>query len=369
LHKIRYFGDFLILVALGTAASSYVTRSMGISVFIPLACISYFAFVSIKAALSGYRPAVYLSVGTLTLSLALAGFAIEVYFKINPLLAQGVILGFIFEIGFFTLAILNKITLKEKLAKAESDHAFKQLSKVFYPHQIKQIRQSAELEQTMPTGPGKACVISFDIIGSSKIHHEKAKDFFRNVFLRCNEIMMEGYDGTELTANAYRVKEMGDGFLCSVGYPFKSKTGHIAKDTLDLAYRFYEAFEDEVQKLGYHEPICCGIGIAFDDVIGFYPESGTKEYDLYGRAIVLATRYENMRKMILEGMAPSSIIILHEKVRGSLSRESMVGFVEYCLKDHGAVVRDDPAATRLYYKFLRSEADIEHGPDSAKKPA
>jgi class 3 adenylate cyclase len=366
---MRYLGDLLILVALGTAATSYITRSMGISVFVPLACISYFAFVSLRAALSGYRPAVYLSIGTLALTLSIAGFAIEVYFKINPLLAQGVILGFIFEIGFFTLAILNKITLKEKLAKAESDHAFKQLSKVFYPHQIKQIRQSAELEQTMPTGPGKACVISFDIIGSSRIHHEKAKDFFRNVFLRCNEIMMEGYDGTELRANAYRIKEMGDGFLCSVGYPFKSRTGHIAKDTLELAYRFYEAFQDEMRRLGYHEPICCGIGIAFDDVIGFYPESGTKEYDLYGRAIVLATRYENMRKMILQNMAPSSIIILHEKVRGSLPRESMEGFVEYCLKDHGAVVRDDPAATRLYYKFLRSEASVDHQSHSSKWPA
>jgi class 3 adenylate cyclase len=181
--------------------------------------------------------------------------------------------------------------------------------------------------------------------------------------------MMEGYDGTELRANAYRIKEMGDGFLCSVGYPFKSKTGHITKDTLELAYRFYEAFQDEVQKLGYHEPICCGIGIAFDDVIGFYPESGTKEYDLYGRAIVLATRYENMRKMILHNMVPSSIIILHEKVRGSLPRESLDGFVEYGLKDHGAVVRDDPAATRLYYKFLQSEDKAAFASDVTQKPA
>jgi class 3 adenylate cyclase len=368
-RSMRCLGDLLILVALGAAAASYVTRSMGISVFVPLACFSYFAIVSLRAAFAGYRPAVYLSIGTLALALSAAAFAVEVYFQISPLLAQSILVGFILEIGLFTLAILNKISLKEKLAKAESDHAFKQLSKVFYPHQIKQIRLSAELEQTMPTGSGKACVISFDIIGSSRIHHEKAKDFFRNVFLRCNEIMMEGYDGTELRANAYRIKEMGDGFLCSVGYPFKSKTGHITKDTLELAYRFYEAFQDEVQKLGYHEPICCGIGIAFDDVIGFYPESGTKEYDLYGRAIVLATRYENMRKMILHNMVPSSIIILHEKVRGSLPRESLDGFVEYGLKDHGAVVRDDPAATRLYYKFLQSEDKAAFASDVTQKPA
>jgi hypothetical protein len=62
-----------------------------------------------------------------------------------------------------------------------------------------------------------------------------------------------------------------------------------------------------------------------------------------------------MRKKILRTMTPSSIIILHEKVRASLQRESLEGFVEYCLQDHGAVVRDDPAATRLYYKFLRPD--------------
>jgi class 3 adenylate cyclase len=355
IRNIRLIGDVLVLVAIGSAIYSYVTRTMGLSVLIPLACISYFTFAAIRAALSGYKPALYLSVGTLALTFSLAAFALEVYVHIHPLLAQGTLFGFMFEIVFFTLAILKKITLQEKRAKEESDHAFKQLSKVFYPHQIKQIRQAAELEQTMPTGSGKACVISFDIIGSSRIHHEKAKDFFRNVFLRCNEIMMEGYDGTELRANAYRIKELGDGFLCSVGFPFKSRTGYIAQDTLELAYKFYAAFQDEVRKLDYHEPICCGIGIAFDDVIGFYPESGTKEYDLHGRAIVLATRYENMRKKILRTMTPSSIIILHEKVRASLQRESLEGFVEYCLQDHGAVVRDDPAATRLYYKFLRPD--------------
>ncbi|HET9237871.1 MAG TPA: 7TM-DISM domain-containing protein [Oligoflexus sp.] len=364
IRNIRFIGDVLILVAIASAIYSYVARTMGFSVLVPLASISFFTFASIRAALAGYKPATYLSVGTLVLTLSLAALALEIYVQIHPLLAHCALFGFMFEIVFFTLAILSKITLQEKRAKEESDHAFKQLSKVFYPHQIKQIRQAAELEQTMPTGSGKACVISFDIIGSSRIHHEKAKDFFRNVFLRCNEIMMEGYDGTELRANAYRIKELGDGFLCSVGFPFKSRTGYIARDTLELAYKFYEAFQDEVQKLGYHEPICCGIGIAFDDVIGFYPESGTKEYDLHGRAIVLATRYENMRKKILRDMAPSSIIILHEKVRASLQRESLEGFVEYCLQDHGAVVRDDPAATRLFYKFLRPDDVLEENSTS-----
>jgi class 3 adenylate cyclase len=171
-------------------------------------------------------------------------------------------------------------------------HAFKQLEKVFYPHQIQMIRRAKELEQTMPTESGEGCVICFDVIGSSQIQHADAKRFLRKVFARCNAIMMEGYNGIDMAARGYRIKEMGDGFLCSVGYPFRSSGESIVKDALDLALRFHEVFHEEVQQFEYDRPIYCGLGIAYDVISGFYPDSGAKEYDLYGRAIVLATRYE-----------------------------------------------------------------------------
>ncbi len=123
---------------------------------------------------------------------------------------------------------------------------------------MQQIRSGIELENTMPTTSGRACVISFDIIGSSKIKHIRDKEFFRNVFTRCNAIMSEGYDGKNLKANAYRVKEMGDGFLCSVGYPFQSMTVNPTNEAIDLAKRFAQVLSEEAAILHSKTPIACG---------------------------------------------------------------------------------------------------------------
>lgn len=231
-------------------------------------------------------------------------------------------------------------------------HAFKQLEKVFYPHQIQMIRRSRELEQTMPTQAGEACVICFDVIASSQIQHADAKRFLRKVFARCNAIMMEGYNGIDMAARGYRIKEMGDGFLCSVGYPFRTSGESIVKDALDLALRFHEVFCEEVQKFEYDRPIFCGLGIAYDGISGFYPDSGAKEYDLYGRAIVLATRYEAMRKSLFNSSPGSSVLILQERVWSSLKDGERLDFVEVNLEKSGLVVRDDPQATRLFYRRL-----------------
>lgn len=243
----------------------------------------------------------------------------------------------------------------------QSIHAYRQLGKVFYPHQLAQIENGRDLEETMPTTQGDGCVISFDIIGSSKIQHVESKKFYRSVFRRCNEIMAEGYDGKSLVSNAYRIKEMGDGFLCSVGFPFKSTHESFVKGAIEVAEQFVEAFQDEVSKLDYSEPIHCGIGLAADSISGFYPESGTKEYDLFGRAIILATRYEAMRKVILKDSplpceVSSAIIILQEKVHMSLDSESRSQYLEYDLSKNGVVVRDDPTAKKLFYKTINASS-------------
>lgn len=264
-----------------------------------------------------------------------------------------ILMGFSYEAVFFAIGTTKVFNSKFAKSIQTKFHLINQLRKIVYPHQLRLIGDGSELESTMPTGPGEACVISFDIAGSSKIQHEKAKEFFRNVFRRCNEAMMEGYDEVTVESSAYRIKEMGDGFLCSVGYPFRSKTGYMAKDALALAAKFGAIFEEEVSKLKYRDPIHYGIGIALDHITGFYPETGTKEYDLYGRAIVLATRYEGMRKIILKDKDAGSIIIIQERVLLSLDAHEASEFTEYDLKKNGAIVRDDPAATKIYYKFIK----------------
>ncbi|HYX35394.1 MAG TPA: 7TM-DISM domain-containing protein [Oligoflexus sp.] len=352
-HTPKLYKTFFILTALHVITMSY-TMATGAGrmslIFTPfiitvaIAC----AFVRTK---QGYKPAVFFVYGWSIFFLGFIIGALQLVFPIHNSFHFAGFIGFAIEIILFSFATSYKARLQEKKINQENEHAFRQLQKVFYPHQISQIKQEAELESTMPTHSGEACVISFDIIASSTIQHEKTKDFFRNVFRRCNEIMMTDYEPGTLTANAYRIKEMGDGFLCSVGYPFKSRTGFMAKDALEVATLFHNAFREEVEKFGYREPIYCGIGIAFDHIAGFYPETGTKEYDLYGKAIVLATRYEGMRKVLFHKVG-ASVLILQARVFLSLDREQADTFTECNLEDIKIVVRDDPAATKLYYRYL-----------------
>jgi hypothetical protein len=49
------------------------------------------------------------------------------------------------------------------------------MMKILYQHQVKPIQQGFSIESTMPVSTTEACVISFDIIGSTKIRHIKVK--------------------------------------------------------------------------------------------------------------------------------------------------------------------------------------------------
>ncbi|MBM4253721.1 MAG: hypothetical protein FJ146_17270 [Deltaproteobacteria bacterium] len=297
----------------------------------------------------GYKPATFFVAGWTMLTIGCFINAQAYTGHVPLLLRYALYAAFAAESVFFAFAVGFKARISEVKATSENTHAFKQMQKVFYPHQIDQIRDGSELEQTMPTGAGEACVLCFDIVGSSKINHEKTKDFFRAVFRRCNEAMDQNYDPLRLVASGYRIKEMGDGFICSVGYPFRSPSGSLANDAYYLAQEFVTIFTEEVAKFDYHEPLHCCIGIAMDSISGFYPAGGTKSYDLFGRSIVLANRYEAMRKVILPDGLHANLLILQERVYFSLDKTLRGGFVQYMLRDHEASVRDDPAADRLYY--------------------
>jgi class 3 adenylate cyclase len=160
---------------------------------------------------------------------------------------------------------------------------------------------------------------------------------------------------------------MGDGFLCSVGYPFQSLTVNPTNEAIDLAKRFAQVLHEEAAILHSETSVACGIGIALDSLTGFYPEAGTKEYDIYGQALVLATRYEGMRKTLFEAEKGRSVIIIQEVVYQSLDPSHRAGFIPMDLKELGVVVRDDPAATKLYYQFLDQQTAATAKPETHLK--
>ncbi|HYX32002.1 MAG TPA: adenylate/guanylate cyclase domain-containing protein [Oligoflexus sp.] len=260
----------------------------------------------------------------------------------------------------FSSALLNEVARRNyfqlKLEQKKTHHSFRQLDKVFYPHQLRMMEQGMELEKTMPCGSGRGCAIFFDIIASSKVEHERAQALFRETFGRCSQLMMDQYNEDRMECNAFRINEMGDGFLCSIGYPFLAPQGRPnAEVALELAYRFVEIFEQNVQTLDYTSPIYCSIGIASGELESFYTTYRPIEYHMYGRAVILATRYEEARKIVVQTIdLKGSMIVLQSQVYRSLPANIRRDFVEFDLNENSFKVRDDPSATKLFYRMFNA---------------
>ena len=259
------------------------------------------------------------------------------------------------------LALAHKIynTEKERVKNYEEiSHSYAQLQKVFYPHQLTSMKKGGDLEDTMPVGSTEACVISFDIIDSSQIKSGMLKPFLREIFANCNNLMVKDYQENQsidsIVSNGFRIKEMGDGLICSVGFPYRSPTGNSCVDALSLAEQFIAMFNQKVQDFNYTEPIYCGCGIAYGGVESFFPESTPVEYDMYGKAIVLACRYEAMRKVVLDRLGQTgNILIISESVYNSIDHTDREQFSKFDFEEHKVFVRDDPNATCLYYRVTQ----------------
>ena len=259
-----------------------------------------------------------------------------------------------------TLALAGKIynTEKDRIKNySEIKHSYAQLKKMFYPHQLTSMQKGAELEMTMPVGSSQACVISFDIAGSSKINAGGVKDFFRDIFSSCNNMMIKDYkediDINRVVSNGFRIKEMGDGLICSVGFPYKSVNNNPFMDAVELAEDFIQIFNEKVATFRYPDDIFCGCGIAYGPIETFYPASSPVEYDAYGRGIVLACRYEAMRKPVLDILGlKANILIISETVYNTLDKRKRETFEYFDFKENNRWVRDDPDATCLFYRIM-----------------
>lgn len=289
-------------------------------------------------------------------------YVLALYGMIEPnnLWGQDVhLIGSTIEVFLFSIATSRKLNHAYAVQRKEKEHVLSQLEKIVYPHQLERIRHGASLEHTMPTGKGEGCVLSFDIIGSSRIQHERVQDFINQVIEQCVFAMHERYDASALTADAYRIKVVGDGFLCSIGFPFGTPDGQSPVDAaVSLALRMVKTFKAVEREFNYQEPIHCAIGLAFGPLEAFYPKVGTKEYDLFGSTIVLATRYEQLRKQ-LPDPENSDFIILQEDFYKVLSAEWKPLFSCIELVERRIRVRDDNGARRAYIWRSSDQVELE----------
>lgn len=268
----------------------------------------------------------------------------------------------VFELGLWQslatlLALVLLLSHKVRFVliqkfNSQKTRVYREFSKILYRHQVTMIEDGKTLQDTMPQGASQACVISFDIQGSSRLGHDVAHKFFSTVMKKCNKIMLTGYDGKSLVASAYRIKEMGDGFLCSVGFPFQSPQSNFYNEAVSLAKNFLAIFSDEAAQAFPSQKVYCGIGISYGEINGMYPSFGALEYECYGHAIVLATRYEKMRKILQkDGVPAGSIIILQAQVYEGLSQKLKDRFRHWDIPE-GMRLAEDPQALQLYYLVI-----------------
>ena len=180
---------------------------------------------------------------------------------------------------------------------------------------------------------------------------------------------MKGYEHNPLKSRAFRLKETGDGFISSAGYPFSPiGSRSLADSAVSTALTMFEAFNVEVKKFDYSRPIKGAMGLAYNSVQGTFQSGGIRSYDLFGDSLIQASKYEELRKQPQRwkiftehaaslGYQDFHILIVQEVVYNSLSPSYREMFVEIKLKGSTLVASDfhmmyDKDANYIYFHVL-----------------
>jgi class 3 adenylate cyclase len=373
LHFVTLSGFLIILFNIILPYS----KSIVLANALPFA-FSTFCFASgVVRWRQGYKPAgIYvLAFAAFFLGVLLGSAMMFGFLSSSALTEYGAQSGAMIEVIMLSIALASKINgerksryeaQKEALELAlEKQHSYQQMEKLLYPHQLIMVQKGQSIETTMPTGTDIACVLSFDVINSSKVKSEGFNELMEDFLSDCRNLMMRGYDGQSLTSAGYMIKEMGDGFLCSVGFPLKQLGQSKAECAVDLALQIISRFALVNEHLDAPTPLHCCIGVATGQVRSYFSQSGSVKYDMWGRGIILATRYESLRKeiMLKLELESANMLILQEEVYYSLPSDLRKRFQVHNLADLGLQVRDHPEAKTLV--FMQIPASLQVHPKAS----
>lgn len=357
LRLVWGLGLLMLAITLMTDVSVYstLTNYFHLVTFFTLG-ISLNSFIRAwRRSMPGVKP-LLVTVAMMTVAVFNDVFMVTYVAKTRPLLDFAIV-AFIFS---------QTVIISYNYANSfrEIVHTHRQLQKLVYKHVLTQIASGRNLEETMPVGIREAVVISFDVVGSSEIIHPQFNRALERLMAQCQEVLHTGYDPATVSARGYRIKEMGDGLLASVGFPLSNPERESNADTaLKAAVRFCEIFREEMEKLKYPRALYCSVGITQGMVEGFFPKSGLKQYDVRGRPLILATRYESMRNIVFKATDEiSSLIFIQDEVYQALSPNMQEDFQRWDCLQKGHRIRDDVHAIQAWYRRLPGTTPFEtHG--------
>ncbi|WP_143478282.1 hypothetical protein [Pseudobacteriovorax antillogorgiicola] len=242
--------------------------------------------------------------------------------------------------------------------RREVTHSSNEVRKVLYPHQVSMISGGQLLEETMPVKEGAGCCLIFQINDSSSVKHEQAQCIFRELFSNFSRmILAEGQDhriGEGPVVDAYRVSEFGDKFVCTIGFPFACSEDQSPSElALTLAEKFNAKFLELITGLSYPRHISCTITITRGQLEGYYTQGLPVEYQLYGEALIVAERINELRSQLSQALQEDrSLLIIQELVYNSLPNRVRDQFQVLTLQDHGLILRGASHNKQVFHRLL-----------------
>jgi hypothetical protein len=265
--------------------------------------------------------------------------------------------------GFYGVssAFVNELNRRRSLhlksAIAERKHGYEQLEKILFPHQIKRIVSGASVESTLPIQQGFGCCVLFEVVDSAKIKHELAQEYIREIFRLFSLQLRESYDSEAQISNGFRVVEMNNKFVCTVGFPFHCPNNERpSRLSLKIARHFIQVFQDNILKMDYYKPIYCSVVIAAGELEGFFTRGFPIEYQLHGEPLIKAEQINELRKHahVTEALRGSTLVI-QDRVFNSLRSSERQDFAPIEMNDGLSHADELVNLPRLYVQRIEVE--------------
>ncbi|HET9240764.1 MAG TPA: hypothetical protein VFO10_26100 [Oligoflexus sp.] len=245
---------------------------------------------------------------------------------------------------------------------AQRRHGYEQLEKILFPHQITQIASGSGVEDTLPIQQGYGCCVMFEVVDSADIKHEMAQEYIREIFRLFSVELRKSYDGNSQTCSGFRVIELNNRFVCSVGFPFHCP-GHErpSRVSLEMAKIFIQIFQERILQMDYHRPIHCAVVIAAGELEGFFTRGFPIEYHLHGEPLIKADHINELSKQARKsGVLKGSAVVIEDRVYNSLRSQERLDFKPLDIQDHETDEGDRESMQKFYsLQVLQDEAQSQ----------
>lgn len=251
----------------------------------------------------------------------------------------------------------------QHVARSLNYHLLAELESMVYPHQIRMIQDKSSVKETMNLEPGLGVMGEFDIINSSEMgHHEAYHQTKNTIFRLCYDRLLANYrineeDLVHSYSDGHLVKEMGDGFIFSVGYPFQMPDGKDATSvSIEIALDFIRLFHEHASGFSAPESPSCVVVMTRGQLESFWTQFRINRYDFKQSFVTPVIRLQDLRRELgRRGVIEKgeSFVLIDDNAYFALPPKLQEIFKPIALQTLGLHFRGRPNATHVFYHPVR----------------